>query len=96
MIRNTMWLSVGSVVAVGALADGTLNIVGLVAHEMETSVQTFAAQGITSIDVDNDAGAVTVEGADARSVVTTTASASTTSRERSNCTATTGPFGRAA
>ena len=96
MIRNTMWLAVGSVVAVGALAGGTFNIVGLLAHEMETRVETFDAQGITSIDVDNDAGAVTVEWADVRSVVTTPASASTTSRERSNCTATTGPFGRAA
>jgi hypothetical protein len=64
MIRNTMWLSVGSVVTVAALASGTFNIVGLLAHEMESRVETFDAQDITSIDVDNDAGAVSIEGAD--------------------------------
>lgn len=64
MIRNTVWLSFGSVIAVGALAGGTMNVVGLLAHEMETRIETFDAQDITSIDVDNDAGAVTIQGAD--------------------------------
>ena len=63
MIR-TAWLAVGSVTAAAALVSGTFNIIDLVAHEMETRVETFDADGIQVIDIDNDAGAITIESAD--------------------------------
>ena len=63
MIR-TAWIAVGSVIATAALASGTFNIVELLAHEMETRVETVDAEGITVLDVDNDAGSVTIESAD--------------------------------
>lgn len=64
MIRNTAWLVVGSVTAAAALVSGTFNIVDLLAHEMETRVSTFDAAGINSLDVDDEAGSITVQAAD--------------------------------
>jgi hypothetical protein len=63
-VIRTAWLAVGSVVATAALASGTFNIVDLLAHEMETRIETIAAEGIAVLDVDNDAGSVTIEAAD--------------------------------
>lgn len=63
MIR-TAWLAVGSVTAAAALVSGTFNIVELLAHEMESRIATFPAEGIQLIDIDNDAGSVTITSAD--------------------------------
>jgi hypothetical protein len=63
MIR-TAWLAVGSVTAAAALVSGTFNIVELLAHEMESRVASFPAEGIEVIDIDNDAGSITITSAD--------------------------------
>ena len=63
MIR-TAWIAVGSIVAAAALASGTFNVVELLAHEMETRVESFDADGIAVLDVRNGAGSVTIASAD--------------------------------
>jgi hypothetical protein len=59
------WRVVGAVVAVGALGMGTAQAVSQIAHEEETIVQTFAAAGLTGIDLSNDDGSVRIVSHDA-------------------------------
>jgi hypothetical protein len=63
-VIRTAWIAVGSVTAAAALASGTFNIVELLAHEMETRVESFDAEGVAVLDIDNDAGSVTIQSAD--------------------------------
>jgi hypothetical protein len=63
-MARTAWLVTGSILAAAALVSGTYNVIGLLAHEMETRVVTVPADGVAVIDVDDDAGSVTVEAAD--------------------------------
>jgi DUF4097 and DUF4098 domain-containing protein YvlB len=63
-VIRTAWIAVGSITAAAALVSGTFNIIELLAHEMETRVESFDAQGVTTLDVDNDAGSVTIESSD--------------------------------
>jgi hypothetical protein len=61
---RTAWLVIGSVVTVAALLGGVSNIVGLLAHEMETRIVTVPAADIAVLEVHSDAGSVTVRAAD--------------------------------
>jgi hypothetical protein len=63
-MARTAWLVTGSILAAAALVSGTYNVIGLLAHEMETRVETVPAEGIRRIEVDDDAGSVTIEAAD--------------------------------
>lgn len=66
---RTEWLVVGSIVAVAALVSGTFNIVGLLAHEMETRVVTVPAADVAVLEVHSDAGPVTIRTADVTDIV---------------------------
>lgn len=54
------WILLGTLFAVPLLLMGTFQIVSLLAHEEETRVQTFAADGVTTIDVEVSSGSITV------------------------------------
>jgi hypothetical protein len=63
-MARAAWLVTGSILAAAALTSGTYNVVGLLAHEMETRVDIVPAAGIAVLDVDDGAGSVTVQSAD--------------------------------
>ncbi len=54
------WRIVASVLTVAALLWGTLNVVNLLAHGEQHFTRTFAAEGITRVDVSTDRGSVRV------------------------------------
>jgi len=58
------WRIGASVVAIAALAWGSLNVVNVVAHGEQHSSRTFAAAGVTTVDVSTDRGSVRVIGSD--------------------------------
>ena len=58
------WRILASLVAVAALLWGTLNVVNLLAHSEQHLRRTFAAAGITRIDVSTDRGSVRVIASD--------------------------------
>lgn len=59
---NRLWLPIGSLITVAAIAFGTFNAVALIAHEEVTETATFAADGVTALRIDNDDGTVEVVG----------------------------------
>jgi hypothetical protein len=59
-----LWIALGSIPAVGALALGTFQVVGVLAHEEVTETATFAAAEVTSLRVGNENGPVDITGAD--------------------------------
>src|SRR5262245_49855142 len=75
------WKAVGGLLAIGTVGWGAFNVVTLVAHEERTEVTTYHAADVQVIDVDNAAGAVTIEGAPGRDEVTVTARISDGLRE---------------
>ena len=56
------WLGVGSVAAVIGLAFGTVQVLGLVAHQERLVQASFDAQGLSTIDVTTDSGSIAVVG----------------------------------
>ena len=54
------WRILASLLALAALAWGTINVVNLLSHEERRLTRTFAAEGIARIDVSTDRGSVRV------------------------------------
>lgn len=63
-----LWIIVGSVITVAALAFGTFNVVSLVAHEEVTETSTFDAAGIVALDVRTGNGTIEVVGDDVEEI----------------------------
>ena len=59
-----LWVIFGTLIAIVGLGWGAFNVVDLLAHEEIQRSETFAAVGITTINVDNDGGRVEIIGAD--------------------------------
>jgi hypothetical protein len=59
-----LWMIVGSILTVGALAFGTYGIVNHVAHEEVTERESFSADGVTQLRLHNENGRVEVVGDD--------------------------------
>jgi len=61
---RTVWLVIGSIVTVVALAFGTYQVVGLVAREEVTERASFPAAGVARVDLRNDNGSMEIVGGD--------------------------------
>jgi hypothetical protein len=59
-----VWLGIGSLLTVAAVGFGTIQAVSALAHDEHTETETFAADGIALLDVENDGGSVEVSGGD--------------------------------
>jgi hypothetical protein len=59
-----LWIVIGSIVTVVAIAFATYNIVNLVAHEEVTERTTFDADGVAAVKLHNDIGSVEIVGDD--------------------------------
>ncbi len=59
-IVRALWITVGGILAVGALGWGTYNVISLLAHEEHTEHTSFAAADVTSVDIGNDNGSVSI------------------------------------
>lgn len=64
---KALWSITGGVVFAGAVASGAYNVATLLGHDTYRESATFAATTIASLDIDNDAGSVTVIVTDAAS-----------------------------
>ena len=62
--QRTVWLAVGSVVAVLGLMISTLQVVGLIAHEEHDETVRVDDPAVAVLDVGSDAGAIEIVGAD--------------------------------
>lgn len=62
--RTRLWLVVGSVLLVPTLIWSVYNVVLLVAHDEQTITETVAAEGVTTVEVNNPTGRVEIVGAD--------------------------------
>ena len=60
----TTWKVLAGLAAVIVLILGTLQVVALLAHEERTTMTTYDAGGLTTLDVDVDDGTLTVVGTD--------------------------------
>lgn len=56
------WKVIGAVLALAALAWGTFEVIGLLAHEEHTETTTVDATGLAVVDIDNSAGSIIVVG----------------------------------
>lgn len=59
-----LWTIVGTVLVVAALGWGVFNVIDLLAHGKSTESETFAAEDVRTVSVDNDNGQVVVVGTD--------------------------------
>ena len=59
-----LWIYLGSIPAVAALSFGTLQTIGVLAHEETTVTQSFAVADVESLRVDNENGSVEITGGD--------------------------------
>lgn len=59
-----LWLIAGSILTVGTLGFGTVHVVNLLAHEEVTETATFAADGVTDLDIGNTNGSIEIVGDD--------------------------------
>ena len=59
-IVRALWITVGGILAVGTLCWGTYNVVSLLAHEEHIEHASFAAVDVTSVDISNDNGSVSI------------------------------------
>jgi hypothetical protein len=59
-----LWTIAGTVIVVAALGWGAFNVIDLLAHGETTEDQTFAAEDVSTISIDNDNGRVVVVGTD--------------------------------
>jgi len=60
------WLIPGAILALASLGWGTLNVLGLVAHGQYSTTSTFETGDVSSLQIDNDTGTITVIGTDVR------------------------------
>jgi hypothetical protein len=67
------WRVTGGVLALGTVGWGAFNVVTLIAHEERTVVARYPAADVTTIDVDNTSGSVTIVGTAGREEITVTA-----------------------
>jgi hypothetical protein len=74
-IVRVLWKIVGSIIAVGTIGFGSVQVVSALAHEENTTVRTFDDPGITTLDLDSHAGSVRIVGAD-RDTITVTSEVS--------------------
>lgn len=68
---NMAWLAVGSLAAVFGLLFGTLQTVGLIAHEERTEQFTVSDPAVRVLDVGSDAGDIEIVGGDVSEVTIT-------------------------
>lgn len=59
---RVLWLAVASVIAVPMLVFGTYQVASAIAHEERTVTDSFAAAGLTGVDVEGSTGSVRVIG----------------------------------
>ena len=59
-----LWVLLGSIPTIAALGFGTLQVVGILAHEEETRTDTFAVAEVSSLRIDNENGPVDITGGD--------------------------------
>lgn len=62
------WLVAGSIVTVIAIAFGTSQAVGLLAHEEVTETETFPTDGVERLRVATDSGSIEIEGGDVEEI----------------------------
>jgi hypothetical protein len=74
-IVRVLWKIVGTIVVVGTIGFGSVQVVSALAHEENTSVRTFDDPAITTLDLDSHAGSVRVVGTD-RDAITVTSEVS--------------------
>jgi DUF4097 and DUF4098 domain-containing protein YvlB len=65
---SRLWIVLGSIPAVLALSFGTLQTVGVLAHEETTVTQTFDVAEVTSLQVGDENGPVEITGADVEQI----------------------------
>lgn len=63
-----LWIYLGSIPVVFVLAIGTLQVVGVLAHEEVTETATFAAEEVRGLRVDNENGPVEITGGDVEQI----------------------------
>jgi DUF4097 and DUF4098 domain-containing protein YvlB len=56
------WIIIGSLITVAALGFGTLNVVGLLAHEEVTETATFDGSAVEVVDIGTDNGSIEIVG----------------------------------
>jgi DUF4097 and DUF4098 domain-containing protein YvlB len=59
-----LWTIFGTIIAVAGLGWGAFNVIDLLAHGETTEDETFAAEDVSAISIDNDNGRVVVVGSD--------------------------------
>lgn len=59
-----LWIILGSLLTVPVVGLASLNVVSLLAHEEETEIATFDADGLDLLDLDNSNGSVEIVGSD--------------------------------
>ncbi len=57
---RTVWIALGGILAIAALAWGTYNVISILAHEESVQRSTFASDDVSALDVRNDSGSVTI------------------------------------
>ena len=67
-IVRALWITVGGILAIGTLGWGTYNIVSLLAHEEHIEHASFAAADVTSVDISNDNGSVSITATDSDTI----------------------------
>lgn len=69
--RTWAWMALGTVLAVPLLVFGVYQVAALLAHEETTTVRTYPAADIVTLEVRNDGGSVHVVGADVDEITVT-------------------------
>lgn len=57
---RVVWLTLGGILAIAALAWGTYSVISVLAHEEHTERSTFASSDVSSLRVSNESGSVTI------------------------------------
>jgi hypothetical protein len=63
-----LWKLFAGILILGALTWGAYQIVTLLAHEERTEEQSFAAAGLTTLDVDGSSGSITITGTETETI----------------------------
>jgi hypothetical protein len=59
-VARAVWITIGGVLAIAALAWGTYSVISILAHEEHVERSTFASSDVTALAVSNDSGSVTI------------------------------------
>ena len=57
---RAVWISLGGILAIAALAWGTYSIISVLAHAEHTEVATFSSDDVSALAVSNESGSVTI------------------------------------